>query len=309
MADASQPPKRRRVVPQLYRRPLPDACVAFNSHEGRARFQRALLAGTLEPYFSLSEQFRTQDEPAYCGLSTLVMVLNTLHIDPGKVWKGPWRWYHEAMLDCCKSLEKVQRDGITLDEFVCVAKCNGVNAAMTRAVADPANLAAFRAAVERCCTTPQVDEERMPAEMAQAQAQAEGNEEGNAEAGNLTGTGEEGKGGSDNESGTEVIALSYSRRPLGQTGDGHFTPLAGFDRDTDSVLLLDVARYKYPPHVSVDTSSHVARACVCVCVCNVVIYGEYGVWYSVVCSICALRCMRRVCTVSTVCTVCTVCTV
>ena len=252
MADAAQPPKRRRVVPQLYRRPLPEACVAFNSREGRARFQRALLAGTLEPYFRLSEQFRTQDEPAYCGLSTLVMVLNTLHIDPGKVWKGPWRWYHEAMLDCCKSLEKVQREGITLDEFVCVAKCNGVNAAMTRAVADdPANLAAFRAAVERCCTTPQVDEERMPAEMAQAQAEGTGTG---------TGTGEEGKDGSGNESGTEVIALSYSRRPLGQTGDGHFTPLAGFDRDTDSVLLLDVARYKYPPHVSgVDPSSHKVR--------------------------------------------------
>ena len=43
-------------------------------------------------YFKLAAQFQTQDEPSYCGLSTLVMVLNTLGVDPGRVWKGPWRW-------------------------------------------------------------------------------------------------------------------------------------------------------------------------------------------------------------------------
>lgn len=44
-------------------------------------------------YFKLAAQFQTQDEPSYCGLSTLVMVLNTLGVDPGRVWKGPWRWW------------------------------------------------------------------------------------------------------------------------------------------------------------------------------------------------------------------------
>ena len=31
----------------------------------------------------LGPQLRTQDEPAYCGLSSLVMVLNALAVDPG----------------------------------------------------------------------------------------------------------------------------------------------------------------------------------------------------------------------------------
>lgn len=42
----------------------------------------------MECYFRLAEQFRTQDEPAFCGLSTLTMVLNALAVDPGRVWKG-----------------------------------------------------------------------------------------------------------------------------------------------------------------------------------------------------------------------------
>ena len=30
-------------------------------------------------------------------------------------------------------------------------------------------------------------------------------------------------------------------------GEGHFSPLGAYDSKTDSFLLMDVARYKYPP--------------------------------------------------------------
>ena len=73
--------------------------------EGKSIFTEALLAGHMETYFALASQFRTQEEPAFCGLSTLVMVLNALEVDPMKVWKGPWRFYHENMLDCCVPIE------------------------------------------------------------------------------------------------------------------------------------------------------------------------------------------------------------
>lgn len=43
------------------------------------------------------------------------------------------------------------------------------------------------------------------------------------------------------------IIVNYSRKPLGQTGDGHLSPIAAFDDASDSVLLLDVAKFKYPP--------------------------------------------------------------
>lgn len=37
----------------------------------------------------------TQDEPAFCGLASVAMVLNALAVDPRRIWKGPWRYFHE----------------------------------------------------------------------------------------------------------------------------------------------------------------------------------------------------------------------
>ena len=44
------------------------------------------------------------------------MVLNTLQIDPRRAWKGPWRWFHEEMLDCCLPIARVVEEGIVLDQ-------------------------------------------------------------------------------------------------------------------------------------------------------------------------------------------------
>ena len=79
---------------------------------GKKVFSESLSQGYMECYFKLAEQFRTQDEPAFCGLTTLVMVLNSLSVDPGRVWKGPWRWYHENMLDCCVPLKVGESFGV-----------------------------------------------------------------------------------------------------------------------------------------------------------------------------------------------------
>ena len=43
------------------------------------------------------------------------------------------------------------------------------------------------------------------------------------------------------------LIVNYSRQALPQTGDGHISPVGAYDADTDSVLILDVAKYKYPP--------------------------------------------------------------
>lgn len=43
------------------------------------------------------------------------------------------------------------------------------------------------------------------------------------------------------------LVVNYSRKPLGQAGDGHLSPVGAYDEATDSVLLLDVAKFKYPP--------------------------------------------------------------
>lgn len=64
---------------------------AFSTFVGHAtrpgRSQPAAMSLTVHP-----TPGRSQDEPAYCGLASLAMTLNTLNIDPRRTWKGPWRW-------------------------------------------------------------------------------------------------------------------------------------------------------------------------------------------------------------------------
>ncbi len=184
----------------FYRKELPTPLVAFGSSEGRTLLVEALAQGTAESFHALVAHLHTQAEPAWCGLGTLVTALNALEIDPGRVWKGPWRFFGEELLVCCKALDVAAAEGLTLAEVGCLAECNG--AAVERHHADDDGEAAFRASL-----------------MASVKAQA----------------------------GPFVIA-NYDRATLGQSGTGHFSPLAAVHVASDRVLVLDVARFKYPPH-------------------------------------------------------------
>lgn len=186
----------------FHRRHLPQDCIAFSSPEGRKLFTQAINSASnyMQIYFPLAEQFITQAEPAFCGLATLAMCLNALQIDPGRLWKGPWRWFSEELFDCCTSLSVAKEKGISLSEFICLARCNGVLTDDMRADSK-LSLDEFRSIVKHSCST-----------------------------------------------NNEIVVLNYSRKVLGQTGDGHFSPIGGYHEENDMVLLLDVARFKYPPH-------------------------------------------------------------
>ncbi|XP_021763267.1 glutathione gamma-glutamylcysteinyltransferase 1-like isoform X2 [Chenopodium quinoa] len=53
---------------------------------------------------------------------------------------------------------------------------------------------------------------------------------------------------SSSSSGNFHMIVSYNRTILKQTGSGHFSPIGGYHAGKDMVLILDVARFKYPPH-------------------------------------------------------------
>jgi hypothetical protein len=44
-----------------------------------------------------------------------------------------------------------------------------------------------------------------------------------------------------------VVLLNFDRKQLQEQGNGHWSPLAAYHAASDTVLVLDVARYKYPP--------------------------------------------------------------
>jgi hypothetical protein len=43
------------------------------------------------------------------------------------------------------------------------------------------------------------------------------------------------------------VLVNYLRKAIGQEVGGHISPLAAYDGKADRFLILDVARYKYPP--------------------------------------------------------------
>ena len=43
------------------------------------------------------------------------------------------------------------------------------------------------------------------------------------------------------------VMINYDRKALNQVGGGHFSPLGAYHPSTDSFLVMDVAKYKYPP--------------------------------------------------------------
>lgn len=184
----------------FHRRPLPAQLVDFSAPRGRVLLTEALAAGTAEAFFPLVAHLHTQAEPAWCGLGTLVTVLNALQIDPGRAWKGPWRFFGEELLICCKALEVAAAEGLTLAEVGCLAACNG--AAVAARFADAETPASFRAAL--------IDSTRAAA--------------------------------------GPFLVANYDRAALAQTGAGHFSPLAAWHEASDHALVLDVARFKYPPH-------------------------------------------------------------
>ncbi len=48
-------------------------------------------------------------------------------------------------------------------------------------------------------------------------------------------------------SGHQFVLVNFLRKVLGEERGGHWSPLAAYDEKADRFLLLDVARYKYPP--------------------------------------------------------------
>lgn len=44
------------------------------------------------------------------------------------------------------------------------------------------------------------------------------------------------------------VILNFHRKPLGQSGGGHHSPIAAYDPKSDRFLVLDVARYKFVPY-------------------------------------------------------------
>jgi glutathione gamma-glutamylcysteinyltransferase len=233
------PPPLPEPKYSFHRRVLPSSLTQLSSPNGKKLFKEALLSGTAEAFFPLSEQFLNQSDPAYCGVTSLIMILNAFGIDPNVRWKGGWRWYgsEDMILEaCCINPERVKRAGILMKEYQSLGRCQGLKVEMKRPTplvsveVDGSSSGSekfytiddFRDDIKAMVKNPPIFER-------------------------------DGGGGSatTNSNGDRVggfIVVSFARGSLGQTGDGHYSPIAAYHESSDRCLILDVARFKYGPY-------------------------------------------------------------
>ncbi|XP_033137159.1 glutathione gamma-glutamylcysteinyltransferase 1-like isoform X2 [Brassica rapa] len=170
----------------------------------------------MEGFFKLISYFQTQSEPAYCGLASLSVVLNALSIDPGRKWKGITFLGFSGLLFFFFPIGPWRWfDESMLDccEPLEVVKEKGITFGKLVCLAhcSGAKVEAFRTSQST------IDDFRKFVVTCSV---------------------------SDN---CHMIS-SYDRGVFKQTGSGHFSPIGGYNAERDMALILDVARFKYPPH-------------------------------------------------------------
>jgi hypothetical protein len=182
--------------------PLSPNLIGFNSDEGE---KLLIYSKSREDFFPLSTQFITQNNQAYCGVASIVMVLNSLGIPaPEAPQYKPYRVFTQENLFSNEKTQKVisaevvSQKGMTLDQIGGLLASYGVKVNVYHAA--DTNLEKFRSLAAENLKQP----------------------------GNF-------------------ILINYLRKEIGQEKDGHISPLAAYNEQTDRFLILDVSRYKYPP--------------------------------------------------------------
>ena len=155
-------------------------------------------------YGPLSQDFETQANLSYCGVASLVVVLNSLAVPAPAVpaYPGYHFWTQENVFggpggDRFVRAERVRREGMTLAQLHGWSSDHGL--VVRRFHGDQLSLEQFRQLLQ---------------------------------------------GGLRDR--RDRLVVNYLRSGIGQKGSGHISPIAAYDSRSDRVLILDVARYRYP---------------------------------------------------------------
>ena len=155
-------------------------------------------------YGPLSQDFETQANLSYCGVASLVVVLNSLAVPAPAVpaYPGYHFWTQENVFggpggDRFVRAERVRREGMTLAQLHGWSSDHGL--VVRRFHGDQLSLEQFRQLLR--------------------------------------------EGLRDRR---DRLVVNYLRSGIAQKGSGHISPIAAYDSRSDRVLILDVARYRYP---------------------------------------------------------------
>jgi hypothetical protein len=181
--------------------PVPENLAGFSSHDGEAYFAES---DAREAYFPLASNFLTQKTQAYCGVASIVMVLNALGVPAPPVPEyAPYRTFTQdnvlnEQTEAVLPREVLARQGMTLDQIGGILATEPVKAEVHHA------------------SDSSIDDFR---KLASAYLGEPGH----------------------------FVIVNFLRKVIGEQIGGHISPLAAYDGKADRFLILDVARYKYPP--------------------------------------------------------------
>ncbi|QLE56747.1 phytochelatin synthase family protein [Nostoc sp. TCL26-01] len=126
--------------------PLTSNLIGFNSTEGE---KLLLTSRSREDFFPLSMQFVTQNNQAFCGVASMIMVLNSLGIPaPETPQYSPYRvftqdnFFSNDKTKAVLTADEVSRQGMTLAELGRLTASYGVSTKVYHA--GDTNLATFR---------------------------------------------------------------------------------------------------------------------------------------------------------------------
>ncbi len=181
--------------------PLPANIVSATSDAGESLL---VEAEAREAYFPLAANFLTQKTQSFCGVASMVMVLNALALPAPEVPEyKPFRTFTQdnvfsAATEAVVPRETILKQGMTLDQLGATLAVQPVAVSVRHA--GDTSLDAFRSEARQYL------------------------------------------GSKDH-----FVLANYLRMAMGQETGGHISPLAAYDAEEDRFLILDVARYKYPP--------------------------------------------------------------
>ena len=200
--------------------PLPSRLISLLSPKG----QRLLDGCTVcRNYPAIAASFTTQLTQAFCGVASSITVLNASAApkpltDPYK----PYPYFTQCNVFNAKArsrldLDTVSNEGLTLAQAAFLLNAQtGVRATCFHA--GRADRPAIHQDVPECDVAHSAAQFRRTARHVLGRPQ-------------------------------RYLLVNFSRATLSDddTGGGHFSPLAAYNGRTDDLLVLDVARYKFPP--------------------------------------------------------------
>ena len=242
-------------IEYVYKAKEPTEGINYSSDISKKLLLESLQDNTANPFFELSDQFTTQTYGSYCGPTNILIILNSMKIDPGSTIFRNWKWYHEKNIHSC-DLESVHDHGMPITDMKYIFEKNKVRALLYRPICEINNNVFFMHNIdinvlfdknkfknyilyEDICSFKYSTIKNVYLKNAKETGE-------NIIFYNLV-----------DENFFRICILASTlynnfyilcnihRSQLGQEGGGHYLPIMAYNIKNDYILLFDCARFKY----------------------------------------------------------------